>query len=156
MDSLLFSVPLDRWEARGLAVSGDGRNLYYGKADENRSVVFYSVDLTASRFDPAVIATRPGGLPSIIPNPVDRNILLLNYHFSGDAVHPPQSHIELIDLAQPRTYDLDVRTNRFGRFTVNDHPAWNPEGSNFIFSAGTWSGEGDRSALTIWLYQQAH
>ena len=156
-DSLLLPVTLARDEARGIAVSSDGRYLFFASSTRGTVpivVKFYRLDLLESGALPVELAERIGVRGAVIPHPSDPDILLLNYFFPGDPTMPPQSHIELVDTSTGERLDLNVRTVPYmGQFTVNDHPWWSPDGRHFAFSAGSFEGEGGVSALELWIYR---
>lgn len=151
-DSLLYAVALTRFAARGMSVRNDGQYLYFSEGD--RHLHFFQLDLTQRSSAPSVLAEREGGFGQIIPNPLNSDLVLLNYSFGGDATTPPQSHIELLNTTSMSAADLDVRTNpRASYFLVNDHPWWSPDGNHFAFSAGFSTGETSGSPLTLWVYR---
>lgn len=152
--SLLSKISLGVDEAQSFAVSPDARHIIFGRNDISRTrVKFNQLGITAEDSTLKVIAERNGYFRSVAVNPVNQSKLLLNYRFSGDAVNPPQDHIELFDLITFKSTDLDVRTTKFSsRFIVNDNPSWSPDGRHMAFSAGAFDSEGGVYPLELWIF----
>jgi len=156
-DSLLYAIALDPYTASAFSISNDGKNLFFGLnggSQNDPHVQFLKLDLSRPAQNPLVIAERRGSYLAIQANPVNPELVLLNYIFGGDEVNPPQAHIEFLNLTTSQGIDLNVRTlSSLSWFILNQDPFWSPDGKHFAFCAGGATGEAAKYPLELWIYE---
>lgn len=156
-DSLLYSISLNQNVAQSFSISSDGKYLFFGTQIILNQVVqteFSRLDISSANQNPVIILEAQGSFLGVRANPVNPELILMNYSFGGDAINPPQAHIVLLNQSSLQSRDLNVRTYTSTlRFISNENPYWSTDGKHFAFSAGGADGEGGRYQLELWIYE---
>lgn len=153
-ESLLSTLDVQVESVNDVAVSGDGRHLFLVSDTMSRPVSqrFLVYDLEDMSLPPQLLAERRGVDGAVVPNPATPNLVLVQYYEPGDAFTVPGSHVELVHLDGVSSSNLDMRLDP-ALFPYSERPCWDRAGQHFAFSSNSFSGEGDRGTLSLWIYR---
>ena len=153
---LIYSIEDPGLNTLSFITSMDGNYLYFGLngSTDIGNMQLLRLTLNGENKQAEVVLERNGSFIYAAQNPINQSLFLINYYFGGDAYDDPKGHIELYNSLTSESIDLDVRTISSKYYMIiNEHPGWSPDGNNFVFSAGGFSGEGDTYMPDLWIYE---